>query len=558
MDLSSLDPNKLLELLKSLTGGAGPSAPMSTRDDPVLPQNVPIPAERGLLQGVDQTTTSATPEPKRGSLSNFAPAAEGPKSKGGFLGNFSPAASFLSDDSDKQSAQRRAMLMAGAAMMANSDVSGSSLMGSIGQGVGAGAQAFDDAQKNNITNQAAKLKLQQAQEQARLRNSLFGGGDGSASATAGGNGGATSGSGSGDPRLNPDGSFKVEYLHKVWEYQMKTGDEAGARDTLDKINKAQQKAASEGMVYGPDGKLQALPGYNEGLGATKEAEAAGHARGDANRSTNDQIEYQQYQRDQAAKGLLPDDFTKWMRDNKKSGSTTVNVGDGNPEGEYNKEAAKAQAKMHGELAAGYSNAVSDVATIDELKGSLKNNPGGVASGIQNYASTKFGIKLGENASSLEYANALINKLVPSQRPAGSGAMSDMDVEMFRQSLPQLMNTPEGNTLIINSMRGIAQYKVDLAKIAQNAMDGVITRQEASKQMQALGNPLDEFKNQRVAVEEKLKANKERVNGSGQLLNGAAQPDTDHIPAPTINTDEEFDKLPNGTRFIRDGKTWTKH
>jgi hypothetical protein len=40
--------------------------------------------------------------------------------------------------------------------------------------------------------------------------------------------------------------------------------------------------------------------------------------------------------------------------------------------------------------------------------------------------------------------------------------------MFKNSLPKLINTPEGNEVISNTLAGLAQYKLDRAAIAEKA------------------------------------------------------------------------------------------
>jgi hypothetical protein len=105
-----------------------------------------------------------------------------------------------------------------------------------------------------------------------------------------------------------------------------------------------------------------------------------------------------------------------------------------------------------------------------------------------------GIKT-EGVESLELANAIISQLVPSQRPPGSGVMSDADLALFKASLPRLINTREGNQLIIDTMRNIAQYDMQRGEIARGMQLGQITPDVAFTQYNELGNPLSAFQNQ---------------------------------------------------------------
>ena len=72
-------------------------------------------------------------------------------------------------------------------------------------------------------------------------------------------------------------------------------------------------------------------------------------------------------------------------------------------------------------------------------------------------------------------------------------MSDADLELFKQSLPRTINQPGGNELIINTMRGIAQYDAQGAEIIQRLRAREISREEAFRLLNERKNPLYEFK-----------------------------------------------------------------
>ena len=98
----------------------------------------------------------------------------------------------------------------------------------------------------------------------------------------------------------------------------------------------------------------------------------------------------------------------------------------------------------------------------------------------------------EGLSNIQATEALINQLVPAQRPPGSGTMSDRDVALFKSSLPRLINTPEGNRKIISTMLAMNEYLVREGELADAVIDGTITREQYREQIRALGNPLAEF------------------------------------------------------------------
>jgi hypothetical protein len=131
--------------------------------------------------------------------------------------------------------------------------------------------------------------------------------------------------------------------------------------------------------------------------------------------------------------------------------------------------------------------------LDTLEQALLNSPSGAGGAIANMAAN-IGIKT-EGVENLELANAIISQLVPSQRPPGSGVMSDADLALFKASLPRLINTREGNQLIIDTMRNIAQYDMQRGEIARGMQLGQITPDVAFTQYNELGNPLSAFQNQ---------------------------------------------------------------
>jgi len=89
--------------------------------------------------------------------------------------------------------------------------------------------------------------------------------------------------------------------------------------------------------------------------------------------------------------------------------------------------------------------------------------------------------------------AITSRLAPQMRAVGSGSSSDTDVALFMQSLPNLKNTPQGNEIIANTMKAVAQNKVNAAGVARKAQRGEISWQDADEQISKLPNPYDLFK-----------------------------------------------------------------
>lgn len=145
-------------------------------------------------------------------------------------------------------------------------------------------------------------------------------------------------------------------------------------------------------------------------------------------------------------------------------------------------------------------AARTLAQLDQLDGLLAASPQGFEAAATAFAGN-FGIDLG-NASGVQAAQALINQLVPAQRPPGSGPMSDADLELFKQSVPRIINQPGGNQIIMDTMRQINLYDQALANIVQESTwrgemaaspeEKMQIRREMRDQIAALQNPLEQF------------------------------------------------------------------
>lgn len=149
--------------------------------------------------------------------------------------------------------------------------------------------------------------------------------------------------------------------------------------------------------------------------------------------------------------------------------------------------AELDAKKLNDVGAIGLDAGGTLARINRLEGLLQNIDTGLGTSIKAFAG-RFGIQT-EGLSNIQAAEALINSLVPMQRPAGSGPMSDADLALFQRSLPSLINSPQGNQLIINTMRGIAEYDRQGADIVQRYRNGEITVAQAFGELNARTDPL---------------------------------------------------------------------
>lgn len=185
------------------------------------------------------------------------------------------------------------------------------------------------------------------------------------------------------------------------------------------------------------------------------------------------------------------DYTTWARANKAAGKTEVNV-DTKGETKFAEAAGGAVAKRFEKLSEEGQTATQDLALIGQLRDLGQVVKTGAPAAVQGWLADR-GIKVGDNVGAVEAYGSIIDKLTPQQRVPGSGATSDYEGRMFKNSLPKLINTPEGNGIIENTLAGLAQYKLDRAAIAEKGLTREITAADALKQMRELPNPYQNFK-----------------------------------------------------------------
>lgn len=172
-------------------------------------------------------------------------------------------------------------------------------------------------------------------------------------------------------------------------------------------------------------------------------------------------------------------------------SATTNVTVNNPgDDKFSEAFAKEDAATLATVSNAGNAAIRNIGRINQLETLLSQVPTG-ATGAMMMAAGNFGINT-EGLSELQAAQALINSLVPEQRQPGSGPMSDADLALFKESLPRIINQPGGNETILRTMRAIAEYDAEGARIVQEHRAGKIDRATAFDRLQARKNPLDNF------------------------------------------------------------------
>lgn len=186
------------------------------------------------------------------------------------------------------------------------------------------------------------------------------------------------------------------------------------------------------------------------------------------------------------------------------GKTTINV-DTKGAGKFAEKANELQAKRYGEIVDASDNAVrlrGDVETLAELGSQIATGKGAQvrltmaqyakAIGLDSVADGLTGGKLGE----MEAFGAIADRLTPQMRVPGSGATSDMEMRTFRNSLPSLLKTPEGNKIVTDTFRGLLDHQAAAGEIAGKAMRGEMAQAEADQAIRALPGPFVNFKSYR--------------------------------------------------------------
>jgi len=180
----------------------------------------------------------------------------------------------------------------------------------------------------------------------------------------------------------------------------------------------------------------------------------------------------------------------FKNDQARAGATNVTVGGGVDNEKFSEQAATVIVKRADATATMGDAARRSLLQLDRLEAALSNSPGGVTAGVKSWLGTR-GID-SENLDEIQLADALISQLVPGQRAPGAGTMSDADLDLYKKSLPRLMNQPGGNALIIETMRGIAEYDIAMGEIANSLLLQEITPREAFDAYRAVPNPLAGF------------------------------------------------------------------
>jgi hypothetical protein len=201
-------------------------------------------------------------------------------------------------------------------------------------------------------------------------------------------------------------------------------------------------------------------------------------------ATSDQRELEQINKERRDANLPALRMDEWKTQKARAGAASVSVdASQKAESAFSVETGKALAKRFDEMVGEGDAAAQNLEVVADLRRLGTGIGTGAYAVVQSYLG-KLGIKT-EGLSQIEAYNALIDRLTPQQRLPGSGATSDFDAKMFKGSLTSLMNTPEGNNLIVDSMERIIQNRIARGDIALRVQTGELSQREGLAEIRKL-------------------------------------------------------------------------
>lgn len=187
--------------------------------------------------------------------------------------------------------------------------------------------------------------------------------------------------------------------------------------------------------------------------------------------TGEMKEYELYVQQETAAGRTPDDFTKWTRENKASGRTSVTqVNRG--EDAYDRTMGETMAKRYVSLTESGDKAFATLGSLAEMRRATEDPSfysGTMAESVV-LPLKQLQVALGGDpkaAASMENFRALANKAALDGMGGSLGTgFSNADRDFIVTQYPQLPNTPEGNRMRIIGLEKIERRKIDVARMAQ--------------------------------------------------------------------------------------------
>lgn len=168
------------------------------------------------------------------------------------------------------------------------------------------------------------------------------------------------------------------------------------------------------------------------------------------------------------------------------------------ESEFKRKAGSLSAERFNKIVEGGQEAagiVADLSSLREIGSRITTGKSAEMQAAIGPWAEFFGVKV-DGLSDLQAYEAIISKMAPRMRPPGSGATSDFEMRQFLRGLPQLGNTPEGNTIIANTFEALQRHRIAASEIASRALQGEITQSQAEKQLRELPDPMELWRKSR--------------------------------------------------------------
>lgn len=157
--------------------------------------------------------------------------------------------------------------------------------------------------------------------------------------------------------------------------------------------------------------------------------------------------------------------------------------------EFGTTAARGRAQELSELSKGATEGRQMLSRLSVLETMTADLPSGILGWFSQQGAR---LGLGAQVPQYEVASAILEQLIPGQRQGMPGAVSDRDVQMFRNSLPRLMSTPDGRQMVIDTLKSVSEDQVARGRIARDALNRRISSDEATDRMEALPSPFERF------------------------------------------------------------------
>jgi hypothetical protein len=299
----------------------------------------------------------------------------------------------------------------------------------------------------------------------------------------------------------------------MWDSQANTGEKEGKASA--NVALAQALAADP---KNPQAAIAPLAGnpWTQDLGQelTKGMIAARFTK---EKPTDEQREYE-LARTQGFSGTFMD-FKTQLR---KAGATNITL-DTRAENELEKERGKGLGGRLNKVAEDGLKADEDGAILSRLTQLNSSVDPGTRTAVMNAIRESTGITLDPNADNVQAFQAAVNYLVPRMRVPGTGASSDIDIAKFTKSLPDLLGTPGGNELVMQTLGGMVQQRKARAEIAAAWQRGEIDPKEADARMKGLPDPFEAFKKSNPTTRKPVSTSPQIPAGAIEMLKSKLTP-----------------------------------